>query len=686
MIRTPPIDPLNSPTSTDGDQSFIGFRSRPAPRSLQPGLARYIGNMRLDQQVAKVRAGNLELASDITLAGAPLVLNFALAADTAVTSITRAGATATVTTTSPHGFSTGDLVNIRGASQTEYNGDFTIAITGGSTFTYTVSGTPASPATGTIIANQGPIVAATYNDTVFASCVYHKDGVEGLIIATQAAAYAYRYGEATEMIAYPADESIDADDICDMKQFMDKVFLVRGKYDGDILAITSVTRAGATVTVTTTAAHGLATNDWVTISDAGEYQYNGIWQITVTGGSTFTYAIATTPTSPATGTITTWKTKAPLTWDCDTASDFIRVTTGGQPTGTTSLMPASDWVEHFYQRLVLPYDTDEIVYSDILDTDTYDLTNSELRIMPGTNDWLIGIHPYQDFQFLVYYRKSIHVVVFDHAAALYGVKEITRDIGCASRKTIITCGNEILWLSEQGVHRLAMGDTLSLRGDTLPLSDPIQDLIQRINWEYIDRAVAIYYRNRYYLCVPLDDAQYNNTMLIYNFINREWESVDTFPTDFYINGLHIMSYAGEQRLHCASNTGWIYLMEQNDAGDQFGEDGAGNPLDNAVEGTFNSRGYAWGSTDAKRMKRVQVSADFDTGDIITVTAQGYNPDSSASVITFTATQNSDALLRATSRARGEYCTIDIASTSGRPEIRAIKGDATIDDKQVLNQV
>ena len=685
MIRIPPVDPVNSPVATDGDQSFIGFRSRPAPRTLGTGVARYIGNMRLDQQSAKVRAGNLKLASDITLAGAPLVLDFNLAANIAVTSITRAGATATVTTTAAHGLSSGALVNIRGASQTEYNGDFTITVTGGSTFTYAVTGTPASPATGTILANQGPIAASTYSDTVFASTVYTNDGIEGLVMATQMTAYAYREGEATAAIAYPAGETCAADDTCDMKQFVDRIYLFRGKYDGDIFSVSSMTRAATTVTVTTSASHGLATGDWVTVSGAVEYQYNGIWGITVTGATTFTFTIAATPASPATGTITTWKTKVPLYWDGDVANDFVRVTTGGQPTGTDTLIPSADWAEHFYQRLVIPYDKDEIIYSDILDPDLYSLTNSELRIMPGTNDWLIGIHPYQEFQFLVYYRKSIHLVVFDETAALNGIKEITRNIGCVSRKSIVTCGNSILWLSDQGVHALNMGDTLSLRGDTVPLSDPIQDLILRINWENISKAVAIYYRNRYYLCVPLDDASYNNTLLIYNFINREWESVDTFPPDFYINGLHVMQYGGEQRLHCTSNTGWIYVMEQNEAGDQFGSDGAGNQMDNTIEGTLYSRGYLWGTLESKRMKRVQISADFDIGDTISVTAQGYNPDSSGSVISFTATQNSDALLRATSRARGEYCAIDITTSSGRPEIRAIKADATIDDKQVLNQ-
>ena len=68
-----------------------------------------------------------------------------------VTSIIRSGSTATVTTGSSHGLSTNDEVYISGADQSEYNVVAVITVTGASTFEYEVSGTPTTPATGTII-------------------------------------------------------------------------------------------------------------------------------------------------------------------------------------------------------------------------------------------------------------------------------------------------------------------------------------------------------------------------------------------------------------------------------------------------------------------------------------------------------------------------------------------------------
>ena len=69
-----------------------------------------------------------------------------------LTSITRSGSTATATYTS-HGFKAGQLVYIAGANETEYNGNQRVlTVPDANTFTFTVSGTPATPATGTITA------------------------------------------------------------------------------------------------------------------------------------------------------------------------------------------------------------------------------------------------------------------------------------------------------------------------------------------------------------------------------------------------------------------------------------------------------------------------------------------------------------------------------------------------------
>lgn len=72
-----------------------------------------------------------------------------------VSSITRVGTTATVTTAAPHTLLNGQSVIVAGAAQGGYNIRAQIAVTGASTFTYTVDGATVTPATGTITVTGG---------------------------------------------------------------------------------------------------------------------------------------------------------------------------------------------------------------------------------------------------------------------------------------------------------------------------------------------------------------------------------------------------------------------------------------------------------------------------------------------------------------------------------------------------
>jgi len=96
--------------------------------------------------------GNFNTERPLSIDAASIVINSAPIL--AVSSITRVSTTATVTTTAPHGYATGKQIAIAGAVQTAYNGTKTITVTGNSTFTFTVAGSPTTPATGTITAQD----------------------------------------------------------------------------------------------------------------------------------------------------------------------------------------------------------------------------------------------------------------------------------------------------------------------------------------------------------------------------------------------------------------------------------------------------------------------------------------------------------------------------------------------------
>jgi len=183
-----------------------------------------------------------------------------------INSITRSVSTATVTTSANHDLATGDIVYMKGADQADYNGRHQITVTGGTTFTYSVSGLPTSPATGEMRA-YAPTTQFTYNESGDQKFYPSASDLVGLPVS--------RVGNGQERKVYREPALRDM--------------------------ISSITRSGSTATATTPVAHGLSTGNVVTIFGCTETQYNGDKTITVTGSTTFTYTVSGTPATPATG-------------------------------------------------------------------------------------------------------------------------------------------------------------------------------------------------------------------------------------------------------------------------------------------------------------------------------------------------------------------------------------------------
>lgn len=119
-------------------------------------------------------------------------------------SITSSGTTATVSHTA-HGLASSDKVEIFGANETPYNGVFTITVTGANSYTYTMSTTASSPATGTITSTYvffhgttdgsgeislSKVIPASTTATGWArkatSAPYYKEGsITGAVSSTQ---------------------------------------------------------------------------------------------------------------------------------------------------------------------------------------------------------------------------------------------------------------------------------------------------------------------------------------------------------------------------------------------------------------------------------------------------------------------------------------------------------------------
>jgi len=212
----------------------------------------------------------------VTPATGTLVAVNAEASAISVSSISRSGATATITTGSAHGVGVGESINIRGASQTEYNGLFTVvSAPTTTTITVTVSGAPVTPATGTIFLRRPSIVARDASGNFSA----------GTITANLT-------GNVTGTATGLADIG---------SKFLPKAWL---NFQGNLGAITPNTYSQSynattnitTVTVNTTKSggHGLSTGDFITITASTSGVVNGTWQVNVISSGTLTFSVAGT--------------------------------------------------------------------------------------------------------------------------------------------------------------------------------------------------------------------------------------------------------------------------------------------------------------------------------------------------------------------------------------------------------
>lgn len=83
----------------------------------------------------------------------------------AITSLTRVGTTVTAEMAANHTLATGISVTTSGANQAEYNGTFVVNVNDRDQFTYEITGTPTTPATGTIEYTSTYAVVNVTSDT-----------------------------------------------------------------------------------------------------------------------------------------------------------------------------------------------------------------------------------------------------------------------------------------------------------------------------------------------------------------------------------------------------------------------------------------------------------------------------------------------------------------------------------------
>lgn len=376
-------------------------------------------------------------------------------------------------------------------------------------------------------------------------------------------------------------------------------------------------------------------------------------------------------------------------------------------------MPAAPWGQFHQRRLWVPYwftsdvsptdrnNRDEIVASDILDSDTYDRIGNQFRISAGKSDFLVGIQPFTQDTLAIFNRKSIHLMTgVSGSLADVQTNVVTTEIGASARKSIVQVANQILFLSDQGIYAVEFMDEYNLRGTGTPLSETIQPFVDRINQDYAHLSCGVYFDSRYWLAVPLDsapgrgDATKLNAIIVYNFINGGFESIDQVnSTEFAIRDLIVAREGAQNALYLTTEEGGVHKVDGFEGGDVVSlTAGQAQSETIPVVSQLTTRQYDADSMDRKTFSRAELHVKSNTGfstdgNIQFITE---DPDSTSqstsisSLIGSNLPDSEEASVRLRVNKRGFGVQADFQPTNGRPYLRSAKVDARITDRSTTS--
>jgi hypothetical protein len=376
-------------------------------------------------------------------------------------------------------------------------------------------------------------------------------------------------------------------------------------------------------------------------------------------------------------------------------------------------MPAAPWGQFHQRRLWVPYwftsdasptdrnNRDEIVASDILDSDTYDRIGNQFRISAGKSDFLVGIQPFTQDTLAIFNRKSIHLMT-GVSGSLADVKTnvVTTEIGASARKSIVQVANQIMFLSDQGIYQIQFMDEYNLRGTGTPLSETIQPFVDRINQDYAHLSCAVYFDSRYWLAVPLDsapgrgDATKLNAIIVYNFINGGFESIDQVnSTEFAIRDLIVAREGAQNALYLTTEEGGVHKVDGFEGGDVVSlTAGQAESETIPVVSQLTTRQYDADSMDRKTFSRAELHVKSNTGfstdgNIQFITEDPDSTTQSTSISSLLGSNlpdSEEASVRLRVNKRGFGVQADFQPTNGRPYLRSAKVDARITDRSTTS--
>jgi len=180
---------------------------------------------------------------------------------------------------------------------------------------------------------------------------------------------------------------------------------------------------------------------------------------------------------------------------------------------------------------------DYVWFSDSLDPQTFDRNVNVFKVRSGGGGAIKALKQFRQDELIIYKEDSIFMLSNTFGSTPltdWTLTVVNPNIGCKAGRSVINLGNEHIFLSDDGVRLLTRTEFDTIRNGIV--SEPVNDIILRINKDAIDTACAGFVDNKYVLAVPIDSATQPNYILIWDRIatkntgnlNSGWTVI---PTD-----------------------------------------------------------------------------------------------------------------------------------------------------------
>jgi hypothetical protein len=180
--------------------------------------------------------------------------------------------------------------------------------------------------------------------------------------------------------------------------------------------------------------------------------------------------------------------------------------------------PKGKCLAYFKNRLWVANTTtnpDYVWYSNALAPQTFATSTQVFKVETGDSTEITNMVVYSESSLIIFKERSIHELLVSGATADYwNLRPLDTRFGCVAPECAKFYNGKIIFLSHDGVRALPVQQNT--------VSYLIKTEIEDINWQYINRARAVVFDDKYFLAVPTGSSAYPDKVYVLDLNTNGW--------------------------------------------------------------------------------------------------------------------------------------------------------------------